>query len=92
MVKPVIVSESVDKQEVQVCKLKCTRGGCCGKLLGTANLSRTAKEHFTEKGCKGFRQDKGQELLQQQQQATQIAGKHRLAFECAKKVAYIKGQ
>jgi hypothetical protein len=38
--EPVIVSESVDKQEVQVCKLKCTRGGCCGKLLGTANPSR----------------------------------------------------
>ena len=35
--EPVIVSESMNKQEVQVCKLKCTRGGCCEKLLGTAN-------------------------------------------------------
>ena len=39
--EPVLITEVVNKEEVQVCKLKCVRGeGVCGKLLGTDNPSR----------------------------------------------------
>ena len=36
------------------CLLKCTRGGegVCGKLLSSENPSKSAKEHFTSKGCR----------------------------------------
>ena len=35
------------------CLLKCTRDGegVCGKLLSSENPSKSAKEHFTSKGC-----------------------------------------
>ena len=38
------------------CKLKCVRGDPpCGQLLSALNPSKSASDHFTIKGCKGFR-------------------------------------
>jgi len=40
--EPVLVTETVDGAEVQLCKLQCKKGGCvCAKLL-SPNPSRTA--------------------------------------------------
>ena len=53
--EPVIVKQVTDGVEGLVCKLKCMKGGgcVCGKLLGIVNPSRSAKEHATERGCRG---------------------------------------
>ena len=52
--EPVIVKEATDGVEGLVCKLECIKGGgVCGKLLGIVNPSRSAKEHATERGCRG---------------------------------------
>jgi hypothetical protein len=52
--EPVIVKEVTDGVEGLVCKLECIKGGgVCGKLLGIVNPSRSAKEHATERGCRG---------------------------------------
>jgi hypothetical protein len=50
--KPVIVKEVTDGVEGLVCM--CMKGGGgCGKLLVIVNPSRSAKEHATERGCRG---------------------------------------
>ena len=66
--EPVLVTERVKGSDVQVCKLKCTKGGgACGKLLGISNPARTAHDHYSARGCTGVRQEAGQDKLQQAQ-------------------------
>ena len=66
--EPVLVTERVKGSDVQVCKLKCTKGGgACGKLLGISNPARTAHDHYIARGCTGVRQEAGQDKLQQAQ-------------------------
>jgi len=66
--EPVLVTERVKGSDVQVCKLKCTKGGgACGKLLGISNSARTAHDHYSARGCTGVRQEAGQDKLQQAQ-------------------------
>ena len=66
--EPVLVTERVKSSDVQVCKLKCTKGGgACVKLLGISNPARTAHDHYSARGCTGVRQEAGQDKLQQAQ-------------------------
>ena len=66
--EPVLVTERVKGSDVQVCKLKCTKGGgACRNLLGISNPARTAHDHYSARGCTGVRQEAGQDKLQQAQ-------------------------
>jgi len=48
------------------CKVKCIKGGdgVCGKLLSSKNIAKSAKYHYTWKGCKGVQIAQGQAMLQ----------------------------
>lgn len=73
--------------------------GVCGKLLSYANVSRTAKDHFTERACRGYQQDMGQASLHRDMQhVTSCASERNWSlfgniFSKTKnqKIAYVRG-